>query len=300
MQRCSICPKKCNVPRPDHAAPGTAPGFCKMGRAPVLARAALHHWEEPCISGTNGSGTVFFSGCTLKCIYCQNYEISSDSFGQEITVTRLQEIYGELIAQGAHNINLVSPTHFLPAILESLSKSLPVPVVYNSSGYESVPAIRSLAGKVQVYLPDFKYADEALGLAYSGIPDYPEVAKKAIEEMYAQVGPCVFGEDGLLKSGLIIRHLVLPGQVENSLDVIDWVTSHFQSGQVLFSLMSQYTPCRPNPQSPELGRPVTPAEYAAVEDHLFATDFESGFVQELDSSGKVYIPSFALEGVTHR
>ncbi|MCF0120523.1 MAG: radical SAM protein, partial [Oscillospiraceae bacterium] len=204
---CSLCPRKCSAERTASAGGGV----CGMGLNPVLARAALHEWEEPCVSGERGSGAVFFSGCTLRCAYCQNYSISHGRFGKEITPTRLREIYFELINKGAHNINLVNPTHFADAILESLEGGLPVPVVFNSSGYELPETLCRFEGKVNVWLPDLKYADDLLAAKYSRAPDYFETAKRAIREMFRQTGPYELDGDGMITRGVIIRHLILPG-----------------------------------------------------------------------------------------
>ena len=294
MFTCNLCPRKCNTQR--KALTDSGKGFCNMGENPVVARAALHFWEEPPISGTNGSGTVFFSGCNLKCVFCQNEEISSGCFGKEITVERLREIYFELINQGAHNINLVTGTHFINAIAKSLEQPLPVPVVYNCGGYESIDSLKLLEGKVQIYLPDLKYADNELALKYSDAPNYFEIATNAIKEMFRQVGKYEFDENGIMTKGVIIRHLILPNNLENTKRVIDWVKDNFNDGEVLFSLMSQFTPnktCR----IPELSRRLTQDEYDEIEDYLFDSGIEDGFFQELSSAKEEYIPPFNLEGV---
>lgn len=264
---------------------------------PVVARAGVHLWEEPPISGTKGSGTVFFSGCSLGCVFCQNHAISHENYGKEISVARLREIYFELIAQGVHNINLVNPTHFTKAIAESLATPLTVPVVYNSSGYERVESLRLLEGKIQVYLPDMKYIDSAVSERYSHTPDYFEYASKAIEEMYRQTGDYVLDDNGLLKSGVLIRHLILPGNTRNTLAVIDWVNATFPPGSVLFSLMSQYTPCGELGGYPEINRRITQREYEKVQNYLFESGIEDGFLQERCAAKKDYIPSFDLSGV---
>ena len=275
------------------------PGYCGMSDELRIARAGLHLWEEPVISGERGSGTVFFSGCNLRCVFCQNYSISTGGSGKAVSISRLQEIYQELIAQGAHNINLVTPTHYLDQICESLSTPLPVPVVWNSNGYESVGQLKKLEGKVQIYLPDLKYADNALALKYSSAPDYFEQACRAIDEMFRQTGKFEFDNDGMLKRGVIIRHLILPGQIENSFRVIDYVSSHFSPGDILFGLMRQYTPCGivSNEKYPELNRAVSDEEYQLVEDHLFASNIEDGYVQDKESASKQYIPPFDNSGV---
>ncbi|HIX32130.1 MAG TPA: 4Fe-4S cluster-binding domain-containing protein [Firmicutes bacterium] len=266
-----------------------------MGAGLKAARAALHFWEEPCISGTRGSGTVFFSGCTLRCAFCQNRAISAGGFGKEITTARLREIFEELIAQGAHNINLVSPTQFTPWILEALAEPLPVPVVWNTGGYERVETLRTLEGKVQIYLPDLKYVSPALGEKYSGAADYFDCASRAILEMYRQTGPYELGEDGLLRRGVVIRHLVLPGQLVDTKRVIDWAARTFRPGQVLFSLMSQYTPVPGAP--PELARRLYRSEYRAACAYLENCGIGEGFLQERTAAKEEYTPPFDLTGV---
>lgn len=285
---CHLCPRRCGVDR------AVQPGFCGMGEGVRLARAALHHWEEPVISGTRGSGAVFFSGCTLRCVYCQNHDISAGGFGKDISTARLREIFEELIAQGAHNINLVTPTHFLPWILPALTPKLPVPVVVNCGGYERVETVRSLKDAVDVWLPDLKYADGALAKHLSAAEDYFPVATAAIEEMVAQAGPPVI-ENGLLRRGVIIRHLVLPGQLDNTRAVIDYVSRRFAPGEVLFSLMAQYTP-QPGLTGP-LSRHVTAAEYRAAVAYMENCGIENGFTQERTSAREEYTPPFDLTGV---
>ena len=292
MKHCTLCPRQCGVDR------AVRRGFCGTGQDPVVARAALHYFEEPCISGTNGSGAVFFCGCNLRCVYCQNVTISRGQGGREITPARLREIYFELIEQGAHNINLVTPSHFADAVARSLEGGLPVPVVWNCGGYESIETLRMLEGKVQIYLPDFKCADAALAARYSAAPDYPTVAEAALMEMYRQTGDYTANEDGLLQRGVLIRHLVLPGSIENTFGVIDTVRRLFPNeGQVLFSLMSQYTPVVDLPQFPELCRRLTGEEYAAAEQYLFDSGIEDGFLQTMDSADPDYIPAFDGTGV---
>ncbi len=287
---CTLCPRRCGAERT--ATEGR--GFCRMGATLRIARAGLHHWEEPPVSGTQGSGTVFFSGCTLRCVFCQNHDISAGGFGREISVERLRQIFRELIDQGAHNINLVTPTHFTPWILEALEDPLPVPVVWNCGGYESVDTLRQLAGKVDVYLPDLKYADSQLAAPLSAAPDYFEVATAAIEEMVRQVGEVVI-EEGLIKKGVIIRHLMLPGQLPNTKACIDWVARTFRPGQVLFSLMSQYTP-QPNAEG-NLARTVRKSEYKAAAQYMADCGITDGFLQEDSSAKPEYTPPFDLTGV---
>lgn len=294
MSFCNICPRKCNAERLPLAENGE--GFCGLGGAPRIARAALHFWEEPPISGENGSGTVFFSGCNLGCIFCQNKKISRGRFGKTVTPERLREIYEELINKGAHNINLVTPTHFADAVLASLEPKLAVPVVYNCGGYESVETLKRFEGKIQIYLPDIKYSDNVLAKKYSAAPDYFETAKAAVKEMYRQTGKYDIGDDGIMKKGVIIRHLILPGQLENTKKVIDWVKNEFAPGEVLFSLMSQFTPVE-GCNTDELYRRLTKDEYSEIADYLFESGIEDGFMQELSSAKEEYIPPFDLEGV---
>lgn len=285
---CSICPRKCGVPR--DAAHN---GFCGVGWDPVVARAAPHFWEEPCISGTRGSGAVFFAGCSLRCAFCQNAAISAGCSGKVITVDRLREIFRELEAQQVHNINLVTGGHFLPAILKALDPKPAVPVVWNCGGYESVPALRALEGKVQVYLPDMKYMDRALAGRLSGAADYPEVARTAILEMFRQTGPFRLDDDGMLVSGVMIRHLVLPGELDNTFSVLDWIADTFKPGDVLVSLMGQYTPNG-------LGGPdrrLTPEEYRRACDYMLALGLLEGYTQELTSAESEYTPPFDGTGV---
>lgn len=290
-EHCTLCPRQCGVNR----AAGEL-GFCKMPGTLRAARAALHYWEEPVISGTCGSGAVFFSGCTLRCAFCQNQEISNDGFGAELSTQRLREIFEELIAEGAHNINLVTPTHFLPSILPALTPKLPVPVVYNCGGYERVETLQVLEGLVDIYLPDLKYADCDLARTLSGAPDYFSVATAAIQEMVRQTGPCVV-ENGLLKRGTVIRHLVLPGQVGNSLDVLEWIGQTFAPGTVMVSLMSQYVPYGKAAEIPPFDRRVTEDEYAAVESWLPLCGLSDGFTQDFSAATVQYIPSFDLQGI---
>lgn len=294
---CYICPHRCGVDRPDNMHAEGIFGSCRCGMQPIVARAALHFWEEPCISGEKGSGTVFFSGCNLHCVFCQNYEISSLNKGKEITVERLREIYFELIAQGANNINLVTPTHFTNAVLASLKEPLPVPVVYNTSGFETLDTLRKLKGKVQIWLPDLKYSDDLAAIKYSNAPSYFRIATDAIKEMYKQVGPYKLDGNGIMQSGVIIRHLLMPGMVQNTKGVIDWVAKTFKPGEVMFSLMHQYIPCGRAADYPEINRRVTDEEYREVEQYLFDSGIEDGFVQEDDSACEDFIPQFDDTGV---
>jgi putative pyruvate formate lyase activating enzyme len=268
-----------------------------MGEMPVVARAAKHMWEEPCISGEGGSGTIFFSGCPLKCIFFQNRKISAGGFGREITPQRLREIFFELAEEGVHNINLVNPTHFAPAILQAMQGGMPLPVVYNTGGYDSVDTLRMFQGKVQIYLPDMKYALSQPAGRYSGAPDYPETAKAAIKEMFRQTGSYEMDESGILRRGVIIRHLILPENLENTYRVIDWVAETFRPGQVLFSLMSQYTPWGDLSSTSEIDRRLTQEEYDSAMEYLGSSGIEDGFFQELSSAKEEYTPDFDLTGV---
>lgn len=288
---CTICPRRCGAERTETVGRG----LCGMPAGLVVAKAMLHHWEEPCLSGTRGAGTVFFSGCNLGCTFCQNGRISHENFGKTISPARLREIFDELIAQGAHCIDLVSPTHFTPWVLEALDQPLPVPVVWNSGGYDSVETLKTLEGKVQIYLPDLKYAVREPARDLSRAADYFDVAAAAIDEMVRQVGPYRIGGDGLMQSGVIIRHLVLPGQLENTRRVIDYVARCFAPGEVKFSLMSQYTP-QPGATG-AMARRLTGAEYRAARDYMAACGIDDGFCQERSSAKQEYTPDFDLSGV---
>ena len=291
-RNCRLCPRSCGVDRTAGQR-----GYCGMGDRITAARAALHFWEEPPISGERGSGAVFFSGCSLGCDFCQNTEISHGKFGAEITAERLRAIFEDLIAQGAHNINLVTAAHFLPSILPALEPKLPVPVVYNCGGYESVETLRALEGKVDVYLPDLKYAEPELAQKLSHAPDYFDVARAAIDEMVRQVGPPVYDGEGILQKGVMIRHLVLPGQVQNSLKVLDYVAERFSPGEVLLSLMAQYVPSGSVKHTPPFDRTVTREEYDAVVSWLEMLGDFDGFLQEPAAATEEYLPDFSLEGI---
>ena len=281
---CELCPRKCYVNR---TAGET--GYCRCPDTALVAKAMLHKWEEPVLAGDGGSGAVFFGGCTLGCKYCQNRAISGGPVGKKMNSAQLRALFEDLIRQGAENIDLVTPTHFLPTILPALEPKLSVPVVYNCGGYEAVDTIRALRGKVDIYLPDLKYADDRLAKALSGAPDYFQVATAAIWEMVNQVGPIQWDGEKV-KSGVIIRHLILPGQVENSLKVLDWIADTFEPGQVLVSLMRQYTPM-PG-MRPPFDRPITGQEYDAVLSWMYLNGLE-GFIQDEDASGTQFIPDFS-------
>lgn len=291
---CHICPRDCGVPRPEEEC---AAGFCGMPSSAVAARAALHFGEEPCISGQNGSGAVFFSGCSLRCRFCQNAPISHKKFGRPVSASRLASIFRELVEAGAHNINLVNPTHFVPAILEALCLYRPpVPLVYNSSGYERLETLRLLDGVIDVYLPDLKYLDMALARSLSAAENYPLYATEAILEMARQTGPMVLDENGIAMHGTMVRHLVLPGYTRSSQEVLDWMADHLPPG-VWVSLMFQYTPIRELPEYPSLNRTLTRRECDKIWSYLVEKGLTAGYVQEPGSTGTQFIPAFDLTGI---
>lgn len=295
---CNLCPRECGVKR----AAGER-GVCGQTDRIRAARAALHYWEEPCISGTAGSGTVFFSGCNLHCVYCQNRSISAEKAGKEITGERLSEIFLELQEKGAHNINLVTPGHFAPQIAEALVRAkeggMSLPVVYNTGSYEYVDTLRQMEGLVDIYLPDFKYMDAGLSLRYSYAEDYSEVAKAAVAEMVRQTGAAVFengDEDGLLKRGTIVRHLVLPGCVEDSKAVVRYLHETY-GNSIYISIMNQFTPMPELADYPEINRKVTKEEYEEVVDYAVSIGVECGFIQEGETAEESFIPAFDGEGI---
>ena len=291
--KCSLCPRKCGAAR-DEANGG---GRCGMPALPVCARAALHRWEEPCLTGKTGAGTVFFSGCALGCVFCQNGPVSHKNFGRPVTEDELYAVFERLAQQGAACIELVTPSQFSHVLALVLKRPVPggLSVVWNSGGYERVETLRALEGKVDVYLPDLKYVTPALAEKYSGAADYPGAAKAAILEMYRQRGPARM-EDGLLKSGVLIRHLILPGQAAEAKRVMDWAASAFPPGAVLFSLLAQYTPVGTLDGFPELRRPLRPSELRAAREYMENLGL-AGYVQELDSVGEEFIPAFDLTGL---
>ena len=290
--RCSLCPRQCGALRTETEGHG----LCRMPELPVVARAALHQWEEPPVSGTRGSGTIFFSGCALGCVFCQNEQISHRDFGKAITVSRLRELFFALIDQGAHNINLVNPTHYAHVIARLLERPLPVPVVWNSGGYDRVATLRSLEGKIQIYLPDLKYLDGACARRYSQAEDYPLRAREAIREMVRQTGPYKMDENGILQRGVIIRHLILPGQTAQTKAVMDWVAKEFPRGTVLFSLMSQYTPWGDLEEYPEIRRRQRGGEMRAAREYMENLGLE-GYCQERTSARREYTPPFDFTGL---
>lgn len=296
-EKCELCPRRCGADR------SKSVGFCGMGERIVAARAGLHMWEEPCISGKSGSGAVFFSGCVMRCKFCQNNEISREKKGKEISEARLSEIFLELEEQGALNINLVNPTHFVPQIIRSLERAkkqgLRVPVVYNSGGYERVETLKMLDGLVDIYLPDVKYFSEELAVKLSSAPRYFETAMSAVSEMVRQTGRPVFDESGeILQRGTIVRHLVLPNCYKDSVEVIKRVGERF-GGEILFSLMSQYTPfgeVKTNPEFKKMNRRITTFEYEKALDAVLEAGLQ-GFMQEKSSAKEEYTPSFDFTGI---
>lgn len=290
---CNLCPRKCGAVRTAHSGNG----FCKMGELPVVARVAPHYGEEPCISGTKGSGTVFFSGCTMRCVYCQNYEISNEDGGRTTTPERLAECYKELEDKGVHNINLVTADHFAHAVVKSLEIYKPrIPIVYNCSGYTSPKTLSMLDGLVDIYLPDFKYADDFLAVKYSSAPNYVNTAVAAIHEMTFQVGLPQFDDDGIMKKGVIVRHLILPAHTKNSLEVLDIVKRRF-GDQVLLSLMCQYIPMGKvsDREFSRINRKITRREYDKVKLEMMRLGID-GFTQELSSADESYVPEWDFEG----
>lgn len=293
-KKCAVCPRKCNVVR------GTGTGYCKTGPNLKIAKAYLHKWEEPCISGHNGSGTVFFSGCNLRCVFCQNHLISQQDCGIEVSASQLGKIFLLLQEKGAHNINLVSPSHYCVQIRKALievSGELHLPVVYNSNGYDSPQNLKLMEGLVNVYLPDLKYFRNETSLKYSDAPHYFETASSAILEMYRQVGKIRYDSNGLIKSGLIIRHMILPGHAGESIKILDWINSALPAADISVSLMSQYTPVFKAENYPVINRRIIRKEYEKVLNHFLKLGFPEGYIQERDSAEEKYIPDFDLEGV---
>lgn len=293
LECCSICPRGCRINRYEKK------GYCGCTDKIIAAKAYLHKWEEPCISGENGSGTVFFSGCSLGCIFCQNYEISHKRKGTEISIERLSEIFLELQDKGAHNINLVTPTHYVPQISRALimakDKGLSIPIIYNSSGYEKVSTLKMLEGLVDVYLPDIKYFDNKYAMKYSKAPEYFKHAKRAVLEMVRQVGCPVF-KDGLIVKGVMVRHMMLPGLLFDSKKIVDWVVDNLPEG-VYFDIMCQYTPMYKASEFPEINKRVNEKCYDCLIDYALSRGIVNGFIQDFDSASEEYIPDFDLEGI---
>lgn len=294
MEKCNICPRKCNIDRTIYK------GYCGMDDTLVVARAALHMWEEECISGKEGSGAVFFAGCNLRCVFCQNRNISQNGAGKTITVDRLADIFCELQKKGANNINLVTPTHYTKQIMAALDiakdKGLNIPVVYNCGGYESIDTIKELKGYVDIFLPDFKYVDKNISKKYSNCEDYFDVAKKGLAAMYEIVGNPQFDERGMMKKGVIVRHLMLPGHVKDSKSVLKYLHETY-GNNIYISIMSQYTPLVDKDKYKEIARKLYPAEYKRLVDYAIDIGIVNGFVQEGDVADESFIPEFDCEGV---
>lgn len=293
IKNCQLCPRKCGTDRT------LKNGFCGGNDKIKVARAALHYWEEPCISGKNGSGTVFFSGCPLKCCFCQNYNISSENYGKEISVERLGEIFLELQSKNANNINLVNPTHYVPWIIEALDKvksKLHIPVVYNSGGYENIETLEMLRGYINIFLPDLKYFSSERSEKYSEAKDYFKIASEAILKMAELTDGIIINDNGIMQKGLIIRHLVMPTGRHDSMNIIKWINENIPNDKFLISLMSQYTPIENCINYPEINRKTATMEYNSVAD--LAADFEfKGFMQERTSANQNFTPEFNLEGI---
>lgn len=299
FEKCLLCPRACRANR----LAGQR-GVCKMGAGLKVARAALHMWEEPCISGQQGSGAVFFSGCNMGCVFCQNHEISVGQAGREITAERLGEIFWELRAQGAANINLVTPDHYIPALAPVLrdarAKGFDLPFVYNSSAYVSVDALRQLEGLIDIYLPDYKYDDSGIAAAYSNAPDYPQKARLAISEMVRQVkcitSGCSFDRQGMMKRGIIVRHLLLPGQLMQAKRIVKYLYETY-GNDIYISLLNQYTPVWHHESYPELSKPVSQKSYRRLVNYAVDIGVEQGFIQETGTVKESFIPPFDLQGV---
>lgn len=293
-RNCTLCPRNCKIDR------RYKKGFCSCTDQIMVARAALHYWEEPCISKDHGSGTIFFSGCSLKCCFCQNYQISNGKIGKEISAQRLGEIFLELQEQGANNINLVTAVQYTPSIIEALQSvqdRLKIPVVYNTGGYETVSTLKRLEEYVDIYLPDFKYYDSQLSKQYSKAGDYFERASESIQEMIRQKGAPIFDENGIMQQGVMIRHMVLPGSYKDSIQLLHWIKENLPPKQFILSIMSQYTPCYKSSEYPQINRRLTTYEYEKVIEEAIALDLVDGYMQEKSSAKGEYTPPFDLEGV---
>lgn len=295
LAKCELCPRNCGINRLNGEL-----GFCKSGKNVKVARASLHHWEEPCISGSNGSGTVFFSNCNLNCVFCQNHQISQENTGKEVSIERLAQIFLEQQKRGAHNINLVTPSHYVPQIIEALKiakdNGLNLPIVYNTNSYESITTIKLLKGYIDIYLPDLKYYNNKYAEKYSGARNYFKHASEAIKEMVNQVGPYKFDSDGIMKKGVIIRHMMLPGLLFDSKKIIDYIYNTF-GDSVYVSIMNQYTPLNKVNNFPEINKPVNPKHYEALIDYCLSIGIKNGFIQEDGTVKESFVPDFNLEGI---
>lgn len=290
LEKCSICPHMCGINRNNGQI-----GRCKSSNKVKIALYSVHDFEEPCVSGENGSGTVFFSNCNMNCVFCQNYEISQQGKGKEITIERLAEIFLEQQNRNVNNINLVTPTSYVPQIIEAIKiarvNGLKIPIVYNTNGYENVETIKMLEGYIDIYLPDLKYAEDNLGLEYSKVKNYFEIATTAIKEMYRQVGSPKLNNDGIIEKGLIIRHLVLPNNIENSKKVLKWIKENMDK-DVYVSVMAQYFPTYKAKQIENINRKLTKEEYEEIENYLYDLDIENGYIQELGEHEEEYVPKW--------
>lgn len=288
FKNCNLCPRNCNINREKEH------GYCHANNKLKIARAALHYYEEPCISGTNGSGAIFFTYCNLKCIFCQNYEISTKNIGKEISIEKLSDICLNLQKEGANNINLVTPTHYIPLIKEALikakNKGLTIPIIYNTSGYEKVSSLKLLEGLIDIYIPDLKYKSEILGKKYSNAPDYFNITTKAIKEMYRQVGKPKFSKEGIMQKGLIVRHLAIPENEKDSKEILSYLYNTYKNN-IYISLMNQYTPIKKTKYN-ELNRKLSKKEYYNLIDYAISLGIENCFVQEEGTQKKSFIPDF--------
>ena len=286
LKECKICKHMCKINRLEGRV-----GRCKATDKLKISLVSLHQFEEPCISGTNGSGTIFFSNCNFNCVFCQNYKISQEGMGQEVDIDFLAKSMIEQQEKGAHNINLVTPVMYVYHIIEAKSNGLKIPIIYNSNGYENIETLKLLEGYIDVYLPDFKYANNELGRKYSNINNYFEVTSKAITEMYKQVGPPQLDENGIIKRGLIIRHLILPNEIENSKNVLKWIIDNIGK-EVYISIMAQYFPTYKAKQIKELNRKINNEEYKQIEDYIYEIGIENGYMQDLGEHEEEYVPDF--------
>lgn len=295
LSSCNLCPRNCGINRTQNEL-----GYCNAGKNPKLAKVSLHHWEEPPISGTNGSGTIFFSNCNLQCVFCQNYKISHENFGKEVSIERLSEIFLEQQQRGAHNINLVSPTHYVPQIISALDlakkNGLSIPILYNTSTYENVETIKALKGYIDVFLPDLKYFNDKYAIKYSNAPNYFAHASECIKEMLLQVEEPKFDEKNLIKKGVIIRHLMLPGLLFDSKKIIDYVYNNF-GNSVYLSLMNQYTPMYKSKEYPELNKSINPKLYDSLIDYALSIGVTKAYIQETGTASEIFVPNFDLSGI---
>jgi len=295
LESCNLCPRGCNVNRSKGEL-----GFCRASKDIKLARVSLHHFEEPCISGKNGSGTVFFSNCSLRCVFCQNHQISQEGFGTEVTVEKLSEIFMRLQSSKAHNINLVTPTHYVPQIIAALNLSkkagLKLPIIYNSSGYENLETLKMLKGYIDVYVPDLKYFNDKYAIKYSGVKNYFSNASIAIKEMFAQAPKAEFSPEGLITKGVIIRHLMLPGLLFDSKKIIDYIASTY-GDKVFVSIMNQYTPMFHAFDYKEINKQLNPKHYDALINYALSKGITNGFIQDIGTCSKDFVPDFDLRGI---